>query len=144
MEETLALPSEKTILIVDDDPEMIKLLELTLGKEGFKVVAAKGGAEATAKLAGGLTPDLIITDLMMPGTGGYEFLRNLQAEGMGSVPIYVVSSATVKPATIEMIRNEANVLDFIQKPIPIASFTSSLHRQLKTMPPELQRRQAAA
>ncbi len=143
MEETLGPAGDKTILVVDDDPEMIKLFELTLGKEGFKVFSAKDGADALAQLATRI-PDLIVTDLLMPNQGGYELLRNLQAEGAGAVPVIVISSGNVKQATIDMIRQEANVLEFLPKPVPMASFTATLHRVLKTMPPELARRKAAS
>jgi CheY-like chemotaxis protein len=142
MEETLTPASEKSILVVDDDDEMRKLLDLSLTKEGFKVVLAVDGTDAAEKVRG-RSFDLIITDLMMPGVGGYEFLRTLQAEGASSVPVFVISAGTMKRQTVEMIKQEANVVEFIPKPIPMAYFTGMLHRTLKTMPPELAARRAA-
>src|SRR5687768_597031 len=108
MEETLAPASEKTILVVDDDEEMLKLLDLSLKKEGFQVVLAVGGTDAADKVRG-KTFDLIVTDLMMPGVGGYEFLRGLQADGASGVPVFVISAGAVKRQTVEMIKQEANV-----------------------------------
>ncbi|MDE2142640.1 MAG: response regulator, partial [Elusimicrobia bacterium] len=72
----LASPGDKLVLVVDDDDGVRSLIEMTAMTQGFKVVTAINGHDATAKLA--LKPaDLIVTDLMMPGQGGYEFLREL-------------------------------------------------------------------
>lgn len=131
--------SDKTILIVDDDENVRSLLELTIQMEGFNVVTAINGLEALKIMASAKAPDLIITDLMMPGQGGYEFLRNLQAEGGGRTPIYVISASNLDRTTVDMIRQEANVLEFIPKPVPMASLMASIHKNLNTLPPTLQR-----
>jgi CheY-like chemotaxis protein len=131
--------SDKTILIVDDDENVRSLLELTIQMEGFNVVTAINGLEALKIMASAKPPDLIITDLMMPGQGGYEFLRNLQAEGGGRLPVYVISASNLDRTTIDMIRQEANVLEFIPKPVPMAALMSNLHKQLNTLPPALQK-----
>ena len=134
-DEALSPPSSKTILIVDDDPLGLSLLETCVSTEGFNVVTAPNGVEARQKLQGGLAPDLIITDLMMPQEGGYEFLRNLASEGVGRLPIFVVTASKMNPSTVEMIKQEANVIEFMAKPVPRQDLIRKLHATLKTIAP---------
>lgn len=129
----LAAPSEKTILIVDDDEGIRELVAVAAGAEGFKVAAAVNGLDAAAKISA-REPDLIITDLMMPGQGGYEFLRGLQASGNGRIPVVIITGSTVNGSTVAMIRQEANVVEFVAKPIRMALFIPLLHKHLKTAP----------
>jgi DNA-binding NarL/FixJ family response regulator len=66
----------KRLLIVDDEPNLLRALEALFGAQGFEVTTARSGAEALVKLAQGL-PDLIISDIRMPGMSGYELARQL-------------------------------------------------------------------
>jgi two-component system KDP operon response regulator KdpE len=134
-EAPMAAPSDRLVLLVDDDENIRSLLEMSLEMEGFKIITAGNGLEAQKKLAD-KSPDLIITDLMMPGQGGYEFLRELQAQGGGRTPIFVVSASKLDSSTINMIRAEANVVEFVPKPIAMALFLANVHKVLKTAPPQ--------
>ncbi|NNN04329.1 MAG: response regulator [Elusimicrobia bacterium] len=129
----LAAPSEKLVLVVDDDENVRSFIEMSATMEGFQVVTAVNGLDATAKLAQ-RDADLIITDLMMPGQGGYEFLRSLQGSGSGRIPIFVVTGSALDTSTVAMIRQEANVVEFVSKPINIVKFIGNLHKYLKTTP----------
>lgn len=129
----LASPTEKLILIVDDDETVRSFLEMAAGLQGFRVVTAVDGLDAGVKLAAQI-PDLIVTDLMMPGQGGYEFLRSLQGSASGRIPIFVVTGSAFDDSTIKMIRAEANVIEFVAKPVKMAKFISALHKTLKTTP----------
>lgn len=124
-------PSEKLILVVDDDENVRSFIEMSATMEGFKVITAFNGIDATKKLEE-RAADLIITDLMMPGQGGYEFLRSLQGSGTGRIPIFVVTGSTLDSSTVALIRQEANVVEFVSKPINIVKFISDLHRYLNT------------
>lgn len=135
MAEGAASPADKLILVVDDDPLIRDLLELTLTGAGFKVVLAVDGNDAAKKLDA-LEPHLIITDLMMPGQGGYEFIRTLPGAGAGSTPVLVVSASALDASTIAMIKQEANVHDFFSKPIKMNALILSIHRLLGTAPQE--------
>jgi len=73
---------------------------------------------------------------MMPGQGGYEFLRSLQGSLSGRIPIFVVTGSALDDSTIKMIRAEANVIEFIAKPVKMAKFVAALHKTLKTRPRE--------
>lgn len=129
----LASPAEKVVLIVDDDDGIRGLLEMFAQTQGFQVVTAVNGLDATQKLST-RPADLIVTDLMMPGQGGYEFLRSLQQAGGGGVPVFVVTASALDTSTVGLIRQEANVVEFIAKPIRMPVFIAALHKHLKTAP----------
>lgn len=128
-----AAPATKLILVIDDDESIRSFLEMSATMQGFQVVTAVNGLDAAAKLA--VKPaDLIVTDLMMPGQGGYEFLRTLQAVGGPRVPVVVVTGSALNDSTIKMIRQEANVVEFFAKPIRVPAFVAALHKHLRTAP----------
>ena len=129
----LARPADKVVFIVDDDENVRGALEMSAIVEGFQVVTAVNGLDAAAKFKQ-REPDLIVTDLMMPGQGGYEFLRSLQAAGSGRVPIFVITGSFLDSSTIDLIRHEANVVEFFNKPLRMAEFLQALHTHLKTDP----------
>lgn len=132
-EPQLAAPSEKLILVVDDDEGVRELVAVAAGAEGFKVIAAVNGLDGASKIET-REPDLIVTDLMMPGQGGYEFLRALQASGNGRIPVLIITGSTINSSTVAMIRQETNVVEVLAKPIRVTPFISLLHKHLKTAP----------
>jgi CheY-like chemotaxis protein len=131
--ESFSTPANKLVLIVDDDGTVLSLLETYVSLEGFQVITARDGREAREKLAA-RAPDLVITDLMMPGEGGYELLRSLQADGHRGIPVFVVTAAVIEQSTVDMIKAEANVVEFVPKPIPRQKLIAALHRELRTVP----------
>ncbi|MBI3552309.1 MAG: response regulator [Elusimicrobia bacterium] len=129
-------PQDKLILIVDDDDSVRELLEFLVRKEGFKVDTAADGEEGINKIQK-LLPDLVILDLMLPRYGGFEILRQLQTGETAKIPIIIVTGRYTDRTTAEMIRQESNVLDFLEKPVKANILTMSLHKILKTTPPEM-------
>ncbi len=83
-----------SILVVDDDPDILEATTLLLESEGYGVVTAREGQEALEKLASGLRPALILLDLMMPGMNGFDFYGRLrQLPGPEArLPVIVVSA----------------------------------------------------
>ena len=81
------------ILIVDDEPVMLLILKSRLEAEQYEIVTAKDGTEGLAKFKTE-KPDLVITDVMMPGLSGYEFFEALRKSGKegASVPVIVTSA----------------------------------------------------
>jgi CheY-like chemotaxis protein len=71
--------SGKTILVVDDDPEIVTMLSLRLGKRGYRVLTAIDGVAALAS-AKRDQPDLVILDVMMPGKNGWEVARAIRQD----------------------------------------------------------------
>jgi two-component system chemotaxis response regulator CheY len=82
-----------TVFIVDDSVTILMSLEAILHKGGFTVAKAASGEEAVTKLQGGLKPNLIITDIHMPGMNGIELIRKVRTmPGIQFVPILVVTT----------------------------------------------------
>ncbi|HVV81771.1 MAG TPA: response regulator [Kofleriaceae bacterium] len=71
--------AQKTILVVDDDPEILNMLQLRLEHRGYKVQTASDGKEALT-LAKRVRPDLMILDVMMPAKNGWEVARALKQD----------------------------------------------------------------
>ncbi|MFI5344851.1 MAG: response regulator [Elusimicrobiota bacterium] len=132
-ETTFGAPGEKLVLMVDDDESLLDLMEHVVKKEGFRTDRAVDGPEALRK-ADALNPDLIVLDMMLPGLGGYEVMRQLQAGGHGDIPIVVITGRQMDPAGIKLIRDESNVKEFLLKPVRPAVLTAALHRLLNTQP----------
>lgn len=81
--------SETTILTVDDEDSILELLEMGLGREGFRVVQARNGREAL-ELFRQESPDLVVLDWMLPEVDGLEVCRRLRA--MSGVPILMLTA----------------------------------------------------
>lgn len=101
------------ILVVDDQPQNIRLLEAVLAPYGYALSTATSGEEALAKIASD-RPDLILLDVVMPGMSGYEVCRRIRAdESMRFLPIVMVT-ASPEQDKVEAIESGAD--DFIPKP----------------------------
>jgi signal transduction histidine kinase/CheY-like chemotaxis protein len=112
-----------TILVVDDDPAVLDLLSITLGKEGYRVIHARGGEEALAQ-ARAYRPQAITLDILMPRMDGWAVLVALKADpDLRDIPVVVV--------TILKDRGMAFTLgaaDFMTKPVDRANLTAMLRR----------------
>lgn len=126
-------PQDKLIVVIDDDTSIRELLELLVKGEGFRCETAGDGEEGLQKIIK-LRPDLVLLDLMLPRYGGFEVLRQLQVGDTSNIPIVIVTGRYTDRTTAEMIRQESNVVDFIEKPVNTKSFGLLLHKLLKTMP----------
>lgn len=86
------------VLVVDDDPDIVFVLRVTLEAAGFRVVEAQDGATGL-EAAKREHPDVLITDLMMPVMDGHELIRSMRADpALAATPIVVVSA---KPGTVD-------------------------------------------
>ena len=104
----------KQLLVVDDDPSLLLAVSETLRAEGYEVVTARRGAEALVRVAESL-PDLIISDIRMPGMDGYALARNLRsAPRTRLVPIVFL---TAKDETADRIAGFRTGVDaYLTKP----------------------------
>ena len=83
---------QASILVVDDDPEIVSMLSTRLGKRGYKVSTAEDGHRAL-ELAKRERPDLVVLDVMMPGKSGWEVARALKQDPVTQdVKIVMVSA----------------------------------------------------
>ncbi|GAW92712.1 response regulator transcription factor [Calderihabitans maritimus] len=102
---------KQTILVVDDEPKILKILEHSLRREGFEVVKAADGEEAVM-LAQEKKPDLIVLDLMLPKIDGFEVCRRVRKSS--DVPILVLSA---KGSEVDKIVGfQLGVDDYLTKP----------------------------
>jgi CheY-like chemotaxis protein len=87
-----SVPTEPTILLMEDDPLSASVVELTLSSEGYRVLTAPNGLQGL-KMAIADCPDLILLDLMLPGMDGFEVLNSLRADPKtASVPVAIMSA----------------------------------------------------
>jgi two-component system response regulator MprA len=99
----------RTVLIVDDDPGILDVLEQALSGEGYRVVRASNGCEALARL-GGVAPDVILVDLMMPVMDGWQFVRECRSLGVcNDTPVIILSAARSLAETAETLGVQAVV-----------------------------------
>src|SRR5215471_17244439 len=83
---------DSTVLVVDDDPVILKLLEVNFEMEGFTVLLAHDGAEGI-DVARSERPDIIVSDIMMPGKSGLELVSELKSDPSTSdIPIILLSA----------------------------------------------------
>jgi DNA-binding response OmpR family regulator len=108
------MPPAPIVLVVEDDPVILRLLEVNFELEGFEVVLAHDGAEGIAA-ARAERPDIIISDIMMPKVSGLELVEALKAdEATASIPIILLSA---KAQTGDLKSGmDAGADDYITKP----------------------------
>ncbi|MBD8148134.1 EAL domain-containing response regulator [Pseudomonas fluorescens] len=107
--------SPATLLIVDDEPQVRKLLETLLQHEGYQTLSASNGEEAL-QLVAQQPPDLILLDIMMPGMDGYEVATRLKANPVtANIPIIMLSALSESSARVSGLETGAE--EFISKPV---------------------------
>ena len=128
-------PSRR-ILCIEDDPEMIDLIRLILGRRGFEVQGARGGRQGLEMLREQL-PDLVLLDLMMPEMDGWKVYQQMKAdERTQSIPVIVVT-AMAQDIDKVLGLHIAKVDDYIGKPFTPQDLLNSVERVLesrKTIP----------
>ena len=115
---------QTTILIVDDLPQNVRLLEAILEPRGYRVVAAQSGREALASVATE-SVDLVLLDILMPEMDGYEVCRALRAEPATSFLPVVMITASGEQEKVTAI--EAGADDFVAKPFDQSELLARVH-----------------
>ena len=119
-------PGKKRVLICDDDPVILRLLQVNLELEGYEALLAHHGAKAV-EVALAEKPDLVILDIMMPRMDGYEAVQNLKAhEITKGIPV-IFLSAKAQPSDIEKGK-DYGVDDYITKPFDPAELLQTVER----------------
>lgn len=114
------------ILIVDDEPQIIRVLRTALSTQGYIVRIAANGVEG-ADIALEWKPDLVITDVSMPEMNGVELCRELRANS--DVPIIVLSVRDQERMKIEAL--DAGADDYVTKPFSIQELQARVRAQLR-------------
>ncbi len=116
------------ILVVDDDPVILRLIEVNLDLEGFEVVTATRGVDAIAKAAA-TSPDLILLDLMLPSVDGFEVCRTIRRSSQ--IPIVMLTARSDVADVVTGLELGAD--DYLTKPFSagelLVRLRNLLHRQ---------------
>ncbi|MGA9191641.1 MAG: response regulator [Anaerolineales bacterium] len=119
----------KRVVCIEDEPEMIDLVRLILGRKGFMVIGANGGVEGLETVRRE-HPDLVLLDLMMPDMDGWEVYQQMKAEpDLKGIPVVVV---TAKAQSIDKVLglHIAKVDDYITKPFGPQELLESVEKIL--------------
>jgi CheY-like chemotaxis protein len=109
------------ILVVEDVPNVLELLEVTLRFKGYEVVTARNGLEGLEKIASE-NPCLIITDILMPKMDGYAFVQKLRTKPEWShIPVVFLSATYVTPEDKQFALS-LGAIRFLEKPIDTEDF----------------------
>lgn len=120
---------KKKVVCVEDEPEIIDLIRLILGRKGFELSGATGGQEGL-DLIRSVKPDLVLLDLMMPDMDGWEVYQQMKADpDLKNIPVIVV---TAKAQSIDKILglHIAKVDDYVTKPFGPQELLQSVERVL--------------
>jgi DNA-binding response OmpR family regulator len=122
-------PDTKRVVCIEDEPEMIDLVRLILGRKGYNVIGAHGGIEGLETVRR-LRPDLVLLDLMMPDMDGWEVYQQIKADpSLREIPVVVV---TAKAQSIDKVLglHIAKVDDYITKPFGPQELLESVEKIL--------------
>ena len=119
---------KKTILVVDDEKDIVDLLSYNLTKEGFHVIPARNGREALERVK--QKPDVIILDIMMPEMSGLQVIQELRKEKKtSSIPVLVLTAKGSE--TDEIVGLEIGADDYIVKPVKMGKIIARVHAVLR-------------
>ncbi len=122
--------TDKRALIVDDEPDIRELLEITLGRMGLDTSSAADLAEAHALLEQGHY-DVCLTDMRLPDGNGIDLVRHISSE-YSDLPVAVITAHGSMDAAIEALK--AGAFDFVSKPVDLAQLRNLVDQALKLQP----------
>lgn len=118
----------KTILVVDDEKDIVDMLRYNFKKEGYRVLTAHNGREALERVSE--KPDLILLDIMMPEQNGLEVARRLKGDPTtSSIPILFLTAKGTE--TDEIVGLEIGAEDYIIKPLSIGRILARVRKALR-------------
>ncbi len=122
MERTFRKPG---LLVIDDDPTLLRFLEKFLQEDGFKVRTADSGVTGLKSLYS-FQPDLVILDLMMPGMDGWEVCARIRE--LADIPIILLTAKTGEDEKLRGFR--LGIDDYVTKPFSMAELSARIHAVL--------------
>jgi len=121
------------ILIIDDEPQITRVLRAALSEQGFDVRTANEPEEGLLLFRDWL-PDLVVTDLMMPGLSGVEVCRSIRSHS--AIPILVLSVRDHERSKVEAL--DAGADDYVTKPFGIQELLARIRAHLRRAPERTQ------
>ena len=123
-------PDDTSILVVDDEQDIIDLLEYNLSSRGYDVSTARDGIEAL-DTARDVHPDLIILDVMMPKMDGLETCRRIRRDAyLRTIPVLMLTARTEEESMIEGLDSGAD--SYLSKPVSIPVIVSQVEALLRS------------
>ena len=117
---------KETILLIDDDQDLAKMVQLSLEREGYQTVIAHSGLEGLRE-AYRVQPDLVILDIMMPEMSGWEVCQRLVE--ISNVPILMLTARGAEADIVKGLRLGAD--DYLAKPFSVAEFIARIQALLR-------------
>ena len=114
------------VLVIDDEPQILRALRINLSVRGYEVSTAATGAEAL-RVAAGHRPDVVILDLGLPDMSGIDVLAGLR--GWLTVPVIVLSARTDSSDKVEAL--DAGADDYVTKPVGMDEFLARLRAAVR-------------
>lgn len=120
----------KKVLVVDDQPHIVRLIQVNLEKEGFEVTTAGDGVEGLNKVRE-VQPDLVILDVIMPRKDGFQVLREIKMdEQFAETPVIMLTVKTHNADIVEGLKEGAEL--YLPKPFHPKELVSLVKRVLET------------
>lgn len=121
------MSAERTVLVVEDDERIQRLVEIVLRGEGYRVVQAGDGREALDMIED-LQPDVVLLDLMLPVLDGWTLRERLrQKPSTAAIPIVLMSAVR----NLAQTARELDVAEYLSKPFEIDDLLGSVRRQVE-------------
>jgi len=119
--------SSRSVLVVDDEPDIRNLLQEILEDEGYAVSVAES-ASAAQSCIDEQKPDLVLLDIWMPDSDGISLLKNWRKTGDLQFPVIMISGHGTVETAVEATRHGA--VDFIEKPVSLAKLLLNVEKAL--------------
>ena len=121
---------KKKVMIVDDSPLILKVIEDILKPEGYHVIKAQSG-DAALKMLKSIKPDLILLDFFMPGMSGREVCEKMRTDSkLKNIKVVFLTAANFSQKG-EMVLKQMGILDNIQKPCDNKDLVDRVKKLLK-------------
>src|SRR5512146_3061225 len=121
------MPTPANILVVDDEPSMLRYIQTLLELESYRVDTAADGPEGVRRLQEGTAPDLVLLDVLMPGMDGLETLQKLR-EIQPQLKVIMLSCVSDTRKVVQAIRSGAQ--DYLTKPFQKADLQQAMEQVL--------------
>jgi len=120
------LDMTKRILVVDDDVDMLELLQLALEQGGYQVLTVESGEQAL-NIFSSFKPDLVILDIIMPESDGYQVLTKIRE--FSNIPVIILTAIQDPTAVAQSLSLGAD--DYIRKPFSLQEFLARVRAKLR-------------
>jgi CheY-like chemotaxis protein len=125
------LPNCYSILVVDDLPENRRMLSQVLRAVGYQPLEAEDGPKAIELLQSGMRPDLVITDVEMPGMSGVETVTEIRAMSSGAATVPIIAASGNPEVSLRQDMLEAGADAFLRKPMDISELLETVRGLLQ-------------